>query len=78
MRTFEASTLEFIVDNIRTSMEYDIVIRYEPQVSSATVVKYNKYITDLYRVINKVYVCYKPTVTLERDKVWVTWWQTST
>ncbi|KAJ9579192.1 hypothetical protein L9F63_024702, partial [Diploptera punctata] len=32
MRTFEDSTLEFNVDNIQTSMEYDIVIRYEPQV----------------------------------------------
>nr|CAD7401088.1 unnamed protein product [Timema cristinae] len=31
MRTFEDSKLEFIVDNIQTSMEYDIVIRYEPQ-----------------------------------------------
>ncbi|XP_021926605.1 laminin subunit beta-1 isoform X2 [Zootermopsis nevadensis] len=31
MRTFEDSALEFIVDNIKTSMEYDIVIRYEPQ-----------------------------------------------
>nr|CAD7455704.1 unnamed protein product [Timema tahoe] len=33
MRTFEDSKLEFIVDNIQTSMEYDIVIRYEPQVT---------------------------------------------
>lgn len=39
MRTFEDSTLEFIVDNIKTSMEYDIVIRYEPQVSSTSVVQ---------------------------------------
>jgi len=39
MRTFEDSTLEFIVDNIKTSMEYDIVIRYEPQVSGTLTVQ---------------------------------------
>lgn len=31
MRTFENSELDFKVDDIRTSMDYDIVIRYEPQ-----------------------------------------------
>lgn len=39
MRTFEDSALEFIVDNIKTSMEYDIVIRYEPQVSKTFIIQ---------------------------------------
>ena len=33
MRVTEGDTLEIKVDNIPMSMEYDIVIRYEPQVS---------------------------------------------
>ncbi len=32
MRVSEGDSLEFIVDNLPYSMEYDIVIRYEPQV----------------------------------------------
>lgn len=32
MRVFEGSYLEFEIENIETSMEYDLVIRYEPQV----------------------------------------------
>ncbi|XP_042225500.1 laminin subunit beta-1-like isoform X3 [Homarus americanus] len=31
MRVFEGSYLEFEVENIETSMEYDLVLRYEPQ-----------------------------------------------
>lgn len=31
MRVYEGSSLEFDVDNIQSSLEYDIVVRYEPQ-----------------------------------------------
>lgn len=31
MRVFENSELDFTIDDIRSSMDYDIVIRYEPQ-----------------------------------------------
>ncbi|XP_071527681.1 laminin subunit beta-1 isoform X2 [Panulirus ornatus] len=31
MRVFEGSYLEFEIENIETNMEYDLVIRYEPQ-----------------------------------------------
>lgn len=34
MRAFEGSTLEFNVDEILKSMEYDIVVRYEPEYPS--------------------------------------------
>jgi len=34
MRVYEGSSLEFIVDDIPFSMDYDIVIRYEAQVRS--------------------------------------------
>lgn len=33
MRVFEDSYLEFEIENIETDMEYDLVIRYEPQVT---------------------------------------------
>lgn len=33
VRVVEDSTIEFVVDGIAQSMEYDIVIRYEPQLS---------------------------------------------
>ena len=32
MRVSEGDSLEFRVDNLASSMEYDIIIRYEPQV----------------------------------------------
>lgn len=31
MKAFERSFIEFTVDDIKTSMDYEIVIRYEPQ-----------------------------------------------
>ena len=41
MRVSEGDSLEFYVDDIATSMEYDIVIRYEPQVEYNHVVPVN-------------------------------------
>lgn len=35
MRVFEGSTLTFLIDDIRKSMGYDIVVRYEPEISGA-------------------------------------------
>ena len=32
MRVVEGSKLEFDIENIETSMEYDLVLKYEPQV----------------------------------------------
>lgn len=32
MRAFENSHMEFTIDDIKVPMEYDIVLRYEPQV----------------------------------------------
>lgn len=32
MRVFKGSYLEFEIENIETSMEYDLVLSYEPQV----------------------------------------------
>lgn len=32
MRVFKDSYLEFEIENIETSMEYDLVLSYEPQV----------------------------------------------
>lgn len=33
MRTFENSDLDFTIDDLKSSIDYDIVIRYEPQVN---------------------------------------------
>lgn len=33
VRAFQDSTLQFVIDDIRKSMEYDIVIRYEPELT---------------------------------------------
>jgi len=33
MRVVEGSKLEFDIENIETTMEYDLVLNYEPQVS---------------------------------------------
>jgi len=33
MRAFEGSEIEFDVNDVKTGMTYDIVIRYEPQVN---------------------------------------------
>jgi len=35
MRVSEGSSLEFVIDEIPVSMDYDIIIRYETQVCSA-------------------------------------------
>jgi len=34
MRAFEGSEIEFDVDDVKTGMNYDIIIRYEPQVTT--------------------------------------------
>ena len=34
-RVFENSYIEFDIDNIERSLDYDLVVRYEPQVRSA-------------------------------------------
>ncbi|XP_048511148.1 laminin subunit beta-1-like [Athalia rosae] len=31
MRAFEGSSLEFVIDDVRKSMEYDVIVRYEPE-----------------------------------------------
>ena len=45
MRVFEGDTLTFRVDDIPKSLEYDIFIRYEPQVSL------------IFRLISDIVVC---------------------
>lgn len=47
MRVFEGSSLEFLIDDIPMSMEYDVIIRYEPQVRDSEICLQSIVETDL-------------------------------